>query len=188
MQLSQEVIDLRTNIRMKGSRLRLKVLTAGIAVVGSGFIWLATPGAVASVTTAWSLPPVPSPTASPATWQAWSAAQDQLVRSVPWAEIVQQSGCTPLSIDFSQVTGATNPGLDIPASASSTTISITAHCPGDIVNPVASITPASEPAIASGGIQPLSIPVGDTCGGVRGSGTQCINWSTYNGYPAVAAS
>lgn len=129
----------------------LSASPTSVAVAGRATFSVDIPGPVAPIP--------PTANASFAEWQQWSAGQAQAVESYDWSGAAASVGCTILSLGF--VEGDPNTlGIPAPIGVTMLGTSYLVRCTG-----------SSSTALNSNA--PL-VPVGNTCAGVRGPGTQCV--------------
>ena len=98
--------------------IALLVLTLN---VGTGNANASTSGFSATVPARFSegAPVPPSPTASIQTWQTWSSAQSEWIRSIPYAQAFASEGLTLVELGFNQIQSV--PELGLPPGVNETT-------------------------------------------------------------------
>lgn len=84
--------------------------TGSVAGASAPVLSVSTPH-IPSLTSPIPMPPLPSPGASVATWQAWAAQEARSLRSADWSEYASERGCTLLNIQFPALDAAQAPGL-----------------------------------------------------------------------------
>ena len=140
------------------------LLSATMALMG---------GTVAAADTApgSAFPPLPTYSASPATWRSWAHAQGNVIRAVPWTAYMSAHGCSVSSLAFEQTPTPSGLG-NIPPGVEMTSVSMVARC-------VSSTTDFS----SQQGTSSPSASTSETCGGIAGPGTACVGPATVNGNP-----
>jgi len=176
--------------RIRSSLISVAVLAALIAptiafnaatIVASG---AATQPALASVTSqtiaAANVAKVIPPATAPLTaWQNWSAGQRAAIESVPWAQLVADSGCTFQRATYDSVPAAL--GLrGAPQGVMTTSVTLTVHCSNGQVPSLLQQRSGKTPTAATAS----GVPSGDPCATIGGPGSECVEPFTVNGTPS----
>lgn len=106
-------------------------------------------------------PVPPRPTASIQTWQTWSSAQSEWIRSIPYAKAFASEGQTLVELGFNQVQSV--PGLGLPPGVTETAawwvVRPSTTSPTQIQN-ASDILPASSTSTCDNAVGPGSVCVG----------------------------